>query len=1005
MRTIFVIILNIYYFIYLKPILIEQFKNSINGIRREPYNLFLDDLCLVYSQNQNQLTINYYNKSESIFNTFSKDDGEFMSEGIKNYNISNGLIIYHPNNNKIFLNIFFSSNVVMEINAYYENEIVHIQKAFDFPKFTFLEDNTLILYSNSQVSKYNPSLKEEVYFEKSSMHNIIYCLGLSDSFALVKKDYSKKEYLLEIRDKDFSLITDSKIYIEDDYYEFYLSYIDYNDKNIFLLCYKNSFETCINCAPIKLKQNKLKIGKYIEIANNTFGYNLITGLSILENNKLAFSYVDAFSESIYLSIIIYSNGELKPGEYFKTKILGAPNKNYKYCIYESPFLYNFKQKGLVLYYLLGNYTDTFYFKYYFNASCDSFDYTIREINQKQYLSFDNHLTGGQEKEIEFQILKFDNNVKIYKDNKLIKPGKDKYKQNQVFEIQMSYINKKNQKIEFTIPYLAYKCHVNLNYKKNIIKILEREELCIKKEKAVLNDIIEHNLNEKKMENAVEFYIKFKYEVTDNELYYIYKGKKFKCQKKDKVYAICNPKLKIKNNNEFDIYGELSCQAPIFIGTLKIGDPYIIETYEVPNMDNLTRNFNKNYDAKQKIEKFDINMISYYYWFASFTYCSDENKKVHDKYLNDWKIIDQHQIIQTDNLFYSAYFNDLRSELLIDEDEKELYKLITIESVNVKYIIYKNDNFKKYVISFSGYDPARYFIQALTSRKVNYLNHKYIEINKFFLEQFESIESFLFSEKFMTDIKNNLDYQIIFIGHSFGGAMATLSVYAFVKKYLNNYGLTSINPVLITFGQPRIGNEFFAKDFTKSIPNIYRISHIQDYMTMLPLRKRIEELKLPDIVEGLKKVISGIFKEKDLFQNFEKYRNILAGLILTGIICISANIVVVECLKLIFIDVIVPKAIKKLSEEVFSFFLKRIFEVAFPFGYCHIGGLYMIDENRKTFNHCIDFFNKKTNHYLCDNFAELNDNYDQMLPDMLLNNRQYFTEKQDIVEKCNKMINK
>ena len=61
------------------------------------------------------------------------------------------------------------------------------------------------------------------------------------------------------------------------------------------------------------------------------------------------------------------------------------------------------------------------------------------------------------------------------------------------------------------------------------------------------------------------------------------------------------------------------------------------------------------------------------------------------------------------------------------------------------------------------------------------------------------------------MNKNKDYQIIFIGHSFGGAIATLSIFSFVKNYLEDR-----DPVLITFGQPRVGNEEFAKKFNELI---------------------------------------------------------------------------------------------------------------------------------------------------------------------------------------------
>ena len=70
--------------------------------------------------------------------------------------------------------------------------------------------------------------------------------------------------------------------------------------------------------------------------------------------------------------------------------------------------------------------------------------------------------------------------------------------------------------------------------------------------------------------------------------------------------------------------------------------------------------------------------------------------------------------------------------------------------------------------------------------------------------------------------NNKDYQIIFVGHSLGGAMATLSSF-----YCFDQNIIKAEPVLLTFGQPRVGNELFAKYFTKKVKQIYRFARSKD----------------------------------------------------------------------------------------------------------------------------------------------------------------------------------
>lgn len=69
--------------------------------------------------------------------------------------------------------------------------------------------------------------------------------------------------------------------------------------------------------------------------------------------------------------------------------------------------------------------------------------------------------------------------------------------------------------------------------------------------------------------------------------------------------------------------------------------------------------------------------------------------------------------------------------------------------------------------------------------------------------------------------NDPDYQTIFIGHSLGGALATISAF-----YCIDRNIIKNEPVLITFGQPRVGNDLFARYLTENIKQIYRIARLK-----------------------------------------------------------------------------------------------------------------------------------------------------------------------------------
>ena len=68
-----------------------------------------------------------------------------------------------------------------------------------------------------------------------------------------------------------------------------------------------------------------------------------------------------------------------------------------------------------------------------------------------------------------------------------------------------------------------------------------------------------------------------------------------------------------------------------------------------------------------------------------------------------------------------------------------------------------------------------------------------------------------------------------VGHSLGGGIATL-----VAEWLAYHHISQ--PMLYTFGSPRVGFESFAKSLTLNIgdKNIYRAYHRTDVVSMIPL---------------------------------------------------------------------------------------------------------------------------------------------------------------------------
>ena len=151
-----------------------------------------------------------------------------------------------------------------------------------------------------------------------------------------------------------------------------------------------------------------------------------------------------------------------------------------------------------------------------------------------------------------------------------------------------------------------------------------------------------------------------------------------------------------------------------------------------------------------------------------------------------------------------------------------------------------------------------------------------------------------------------EYQTIFTGHSLGGALATLAAFYFVDQ-----NLISSEPILITFGQPRVGNILLAKYITQKIKQIYRFARPKDLVPYIPLPNN--ELAL----SYLKIFLSGLMHEINL----------------------------IEIARLI-------RALYYLDTGFYT--------------YSHTGGLYLIDDIKNKIYHCLDFYNDNTQHFACNN---------------------------------------
>ena len=232
------------------------------------------------------------------------------------------------------------------------------------------------------------------------------------------------------------------------------------------------------------------------------------------------------------------------------------------------------------------------------------------------------------------------------------------------------------------------------------------------------------------------------------------------------------------------------------------------TFDGSKLVSLSYSPNDDYDATElvSINNFSQEMISYYSWFGSYGYCEDIDiplfccKNYINFFTEKWTIV---------------------SESSIDD------------YYDFNFVLWRNDNYKKYIIAFPGtrHDVLELLGEVINSKLVNYDSSSNIKVVNYFYKVMVELKEIIFQSNVLQDIDNHPGYQFIAVGHSLGGAVATLTLYEAVNR---GYISADYNePVLITFGQPRTGNENFVNDFNSKIKNVLRVVRDGDIVTSIP----------------------------------------------------------------------------------------------------------------------------------------------------------------------------
>ena len=119
-----------------------------------------------------------------------------------------------------------------------------------------------------------------------------------------------------------------------------------------------------------------------------------------------------------------------------------------------------------------------------------------------------------------------------------------------------------------------------------------------------------------------------------------------------------------------------------------------------------------------------------------------------------------------------------------------------------YILFRNDEYKKYIITFPSTRDTIFELlnEATNIQLVNYNEiDNGIKVVSYFYNVMKELKDIIFTSEVLSDINNHSGYQFISIGYSLGRAVATLALYDAINRgYINP---NNNEPVLITFGQP------------------------------------------------------------------------------------------------------------------------------------------------------------------------------------------------------------
>jgi len=139
----------------------------------------------------------------------------------------------------------------------------------------------------------------------------------------------------------------------------------------------------------------------------------------------------------------------------------------------------------------------------------------------------------------------------------------------------------------------------------------------------------------------------------------------------------------------------------------------------------------------------------------------------------------------------------------------------------------NNDYECMFVGFRGSSNLQNWISNIQISQIQPYDDQEIFVDKGFYHLYDNLKPSILEILSSLAIKYNTN-QLLITGHSLGGALSTLL--AFDLKYKNyDYDIQSV----ITFGSPRVGNDYFSKTFYSFQLYSKRITHYHDIVPHIP----------------------------------------------------------------------------------------------------------------------------------------------------------------------------